>query len=166
MDHDSSHQIEVTVEAEAWFAAVTDPEKLCRRVVAGVLAREAPHDAVEVSVLLADDERVRSLNRAWRGKDSPTNVLAFPAEAGPPPGSGMPWLLGDIVVALETTRREAEAEGKRLEDHLSHLLVHGALHLLGYDHGAEEEARAMEAREVELLRGFGVADPYPAEVAP
>jgi probable rRNA maturation factor len=164
MDNDSSHSIEVTVEAPAWRTAVTDPEALCRRVVAEVLAREVAA-AVEVSVLLADDARLRVLNRDWRGKDSATNVLSFPAESPMPTGSGLPLLLGDVAVALETTRREAEAAGRSLADHLSHLLVHGTLHLLGYDHEEDAAAEAMEAREVELLGGLGVPDPYRVEAA-
>lgn len=163
MDSDSSHTIEVTVDAEDWRSAVTDPEGLCRRVVASVLVREAPErNETEVSVLLTDDERVQELNRSYRGKDRPTNVLSFPA--GPTPDGG-PVLLGDIAVAFETTRREAEIERKPLEDHLCHLLVHGTLHLLGYDHEAEDEAEMMEAREVEHLAALGVADPY-RETAP
>lgn len=164
MDNDSSsHLIEVTVEAPAWRAAVTDPEALCRRVIGRALAQEVATGPVEVSVLLAGDEQVRALNRAWRGKDSPTNVLSFLAEAGPTAGPSQPRLLGDIVVALETTQREARAAGKVLPDHLSHLLVHGTLHLLGYDHEEEADAKAMEARETELLAALGIADPYRAE---
>jgi probable rRNA maturation factor len=166
MDNDSSHLIEVTVEAEAWRAAVTNPEALCRRVIAAVLAQEVAKVEAEVSVLLADDARVRSLNRAWRGKDSPTNVLSFPAESDAPGAVPGPVLLGDVVVALETARHEAEAEGKTLADHLSHLLVHGALHLLGHDHEEDAEAEAMEVLETKLLAGLGVADPYRLEAVP
>ena len=169
MDSDSSHTIEVTVEAEAWRTTVTDPEHLCRRAIAAVLAREAAAGAVEVSVLLADDRRIRELNRVYRGKDGATNVLSFPAGDGAAatlPGPGHPVLLGDIAVALETTVREAAAVGKPVADHLAHLLVHGALHLLGHDHEEDEEAERMEAREVELLAGLGIPDPYRAEVAP
>jgi probable rRNA maturation factor len=171
MDSDSSHTIEVTVEAEAWRTTVTDPEHLCRRAVAAVLAREAATAGaeVEVSVLLADDRRIRELNRAYRDKDGATNVLSFPAGddgvAAAPPGPARPVLLGDIAVALETTAREAVAAGKPVADHLAHLLVHGALHLLGHDHEEDEEALRMEAREVELLAGLGVPDPYRAEAA-
>jgi probable rRNA maturation factor len=166
MDNDSSHTIAVTVEAEAWRTAVTDPEGLSRRVVGLVLTEE--RSPGEVSVLLADDARLHELNRGWRGKDRPTNVLSFPA--GDPVGAtaavpgGPPRLLGDIAVALETARAEALAEGKPLDHHLSHLLVHGTLHLLGYDHeGDEGEAVTMERRETELLAGLGVADPYRPE---
>jgi probable rRNA maturation factor len=165
MDSDSSHTIEVTVEAEAWRTTVTDPEHLCRRAVAAVLAREAAAaGTAEVSVLLADDRRIRELNRAYRGKDSATNVLSFPAgddgAAATVRGPARPILLGDIAVALETTAREAAAAGRPVADHLAHLLVHGALHLLGHDHEDDEQALRMEAREVELLAGLGVPDPY------
>ncbi|HEX6015992.1 MAG TPA: rRNA maturation RNase YbeY [Geminicoccaceae bacterium] len=170
MDSDSSHGIEVTVEAEAWRTTVTDPEHLCRRAVAAVLAREAVTADVEVSVLLANDRRIRELNLAYRGKDSATNVLSFPAGedgvAASAPGTARPVLLGDIAVALETTVREAAAAGKPAADHLVHLLVHGALHLLGHDHEEDEQAERMEAREVELLASLGVADPYRAEAVP
>jgi probable rRNA maturation factor len=165
MDTDSSHTIEVTVEAEAWHTTVTDPAYLCRRAVAAVLAQEAATAGmeVEVSVLLTDDGQVRELNRAYRGKDSATNVLSFPTEDEHAAEPGRPVLLGDIAVALETTCREAVAEGKPVADHLTHLVVHGALHLLGYDHEEDEEAERMEAREVALLAGLGVPDPYRGE---
>lgn len=167
MDSDSSSTIEVAVEAPAWRTAVTDPETLCRRAVAAVLAQQAPAEApakAEVSVLLTDDARICALNRAWRGQDRPTNVLSFPA---PPAGAArpadQPVLLGDVVLALETAEREAAAEGKALADHVTHLLVHGILHLLGFDHEEEAEAARMEQLEVELLARLGIADPYRAE---
>jgi probable rRNA maturation factor len=168
MDSDSSHTIEVTVEANAWQTAVTDPEQLCRRAVSAVLSREAATagSAVEVGVVLADDARVRVLNRDFRGQDKPTNVLSFPAGDDAIPTAGRPRLLGDVVVALETMRREADADATPLRDHLAHLLVHGTLHLLGYDHESDDEAERMEAREIELLAGMGIADPYRAGSAP
>jgi probable rRNA maturation factor len=111
----------------------------------------------EVTVVLADDAAVRVLNRDWRRIDKPTNVLSFPA---PPGSSEMPPLLGDIVIAYETTAREAEAEGKPFPHHLAHLAVHGFLHLLGYDHDSEEAAEAMERLEATILRRLGVPDPH------
>jgi probable rRNA maturation factor len=165
MDSDSSHTIEVAVAAVAWRAAVTDPEQLCRRAVAAVLAREA--DApVEVSVLLTDDPSVARLNRDYRGMDRPTNVLSFPADAPICAGMSAPRLLGDVVVALETTAREAVAAGTPLADHLAHLVVHGTLHLCGFDHEEDGEAQRMEALEVELLAGLGIADPYGVVASP
>jgi probable rRNA maturation factor len=109
---------------------------------------------------------VRTLNRDWRGKDRPTNVLSFAAlddvsPDRPPLTSGEPLLLGDIVLAFETVAAEAAAGGKPFADHLRHLLVHGLLHLLGYDHETdEEEAQRMEALETRILAGFGIPDPY------
>jgi probable rRNA maturation factor len=116
---------------------------------------------VELAVVLANDVEQRGLNRDWRGIDRPTNVLSFPAwEPRAPAPPGAPLLLGDVVLALETVAREAEAQGKPFADHLSHLVVHGVLHLLGYDHQTEIEAGVMETLETSILAGLGVADPY------
>lgn len=113
----------------------------------------------ELSVVLSDDAHVRDLNRDYRGKDKPTNVLSFPAELDMDiPGA--PRMLGDIVLALETVQREALEQSKTAEAHLTHLSVHGLLHLLGYDHIEEEEAQQMEALEVRLLADLGIANPY------
>jgi probable rRNA maturation factor len=168
MDSDSSHTIEVTVESPAWQTAVTDPEHLCRRAVAAVLAQEDTTAAavVEIGIVLADDARMRVLNRDFRGQDRATNVLSFPAGDHASPMAGQPRLLGDVVVALETMRREAAGDGTPLDDYLAHLLVHGTLHLLGYDHESDDEAERMEAREIALLAGLGIADPYHAGPAP
>ncbi|PKU23389.1 rRNA maturation RNase YbeY [Telmatospirillum siberiense] len=153
---------------EHWSEALADVEGLCRRVVLAaldgsgeVLSRGTP-EQVEVSLVLADDAMVQELNRQYRGQDKPTNVLSFAAldgddEIAVPDG---PLMLGDVVLAFETTTREALAEGKPLADHLSHLLVHGILHLLGYDHLEEAEAEEMEGRERVILAGLGIADPY------
>ncbi|HEX7970330.1 MAG TPA: rRNA maturation RNase YbeY, partial [Stellaceae bacterium] len=104
-------------------------------------------------------ELVRALNRQWRGKDVPTNVLSFPAlGATPPPGA--PRLLGDVVLAFETVAAEAAAQDKPLADHLRHLVIHGVLHLLGFDHESDADAQRMEASEIAILAGLGVPDPY------
>ena len=162
MDNDSSsHLIEVTVEAPAWCTAVTEPEALCRRVIARVLAREVATIQVEVSVLLAGDEEVRALNRTWRGKDAPTNVLSFPS--GEIAATGF---LGDVALAAETIRREAHEQEIALQDHVSHLVVHGVFHLLGFDHDDDEAAERMETLERAALASLGIADPYAAGVAP
>jgi probable rRNA maturation factor len=113
---------------------------------------------VEISVLLTDDNGIRGLNRAWRGIDKPTNVLSFPTPPGVP--EAVRRQLGDVALAYETLEREAADEGKALVDHLSHLVVHGVLHLVGYDHAADDDAADMEAREVEALARLGIADPY------
>src|SRR3954465_14168393 len=167
MDSDSSHTTEVTVEAEAWQSAVTDPVGPATRAVAAALRTAAVPlpSPPEVSVLLAGDGRVRELNRDWRGKDRPPKFLPFPA-GGPgmplPPEGPLP--LGDVAVALETVLREAAAEGKTPEAHPAPLVVHGTLHLLGHDHEAEDEAERMEALEVRALEALGITDPYAAPV--
>lgn len=107
----------------------------------------------ELSVVLSDDAQVQNLNRDYRGKDKPTNVLSFPM----PKGSG---LMGDVIFARETLEREAEAQGKRFSDHFAHLLVHGVLHLQGFDHQDDGAAEDMEAREVRALARLRIDNPY------
>jgi probable rRNA maturation factor len=145
-------EIDAVVEADGWPAALgEDPQVLAQRVLDAAAKGERAGGAV--AVLFADDAAVRALNRAWRGKDTPTNVLSFPA----PHGLGA---LGDIALALETVAREAEEQGKSVTAHASHMLAHGFLHLVGYDHEADEDAERMEAREREILAGLGLPDPY------
>ena len=145
--------IEIEVEAEAWTGALPDAEAVVDR------AAQAALGTVEgdIVVLLTDDDAVRELNGRFRDKDKPTNVLSFPA-----PENAFPHL-GDIVLAFGVCATEAEAQGKTLADHLSHLVVHGVLHLLGRDHEDDAEAEEMEAEEREILAQIGVADPYLAE---
>jgi probable rRNA maturation factor len=112
----------------------------------------------EVSVMLTHDRAIRALNRDWRGFDKATNVLSFPAAAAA--GGPKSPLLGDIVIAYETVAREAKAEHKAFLHHLSHLAVHGFLHLIGYDHEMSREAETMEALERRILARLGIADPY------
>jgi probable rRNA maturation factor len=142
-------------------------ERLPRRRALCVAAAEAAFAAAkprltrrtEVSVVLADDALVRRLNRQWRRIDAPTDVLSFPSlDEEPPPKA--PSLLGDVVLAFETVSREAQEQGKALADHMRHLVVHGILHLLGYDHEAPEQALKMEELETRVLARLGVADPY------
>jgi probable rRNA maturation factor len=119
---------------------------------------ERLHEDVEVSLCLADDATLQALNSRWRGIDKPTNVLSFPsAPAGPLAGASP---LGDIALAYETLEREAENLGVPLADHYRHLLAHGFLHLIGYDHEADAEAERMESLETRILARLGAADPY------
>jgi probable rRNA maturation factor len=118
---------------------------------------------LSVTVLLTDDAAIRGLNRTWRRKNAPTNVLSFPAKAAP--GEEAPAFLGDIAIAYETTKREAAAEGKRFADHVTHLVIHGFLHLLGHDHEADAEAETMEALEIAILKRLEVPNPYVARDA-
>ncbi len=113
----------------------------------------------ELSLVFADDAMIQSLNAQWRGKDKPTNVLSFPAFPLKP-GAKLPPLLGDVVLARETVTREALAENKPFDDHVSHLLLHGFLHLLGYDHETEADALVMETIETRILASLAIPDPY------
>lgn len=154
-------QIEITVDNPAWASAVPDAEAVAQRAAteALIVAPAGPDDAkaCELGITLTDDRRVAALNRDWRGQDRPTNVLSFPI--GDPGGPG-PRLLGDVVVALETLLAEAKAAAKTPAAHLSHLVVHGVLHLIGYDHEVSADAEAMEALEREVLARLGIGDPY------
>lgn len=163
MDEDCSQSIEVTVEAAGWNVTVTDPEAFCADIARAALL-ELPDDVrerVELGIILTDDASIRELNARWRGKDKPTNVLSFPGvgddEDWPPAG---PVLLGDIVVAWETVRDEAEAAGIGADAHLAHMIVHGLLHLAGHDHIEDAEADEMEGAERRILGQLGFADPY------
>ena len=115
-------------------------------------------EGAEVSLVFTDDARVRRLNKQYRGKDRPTNVLSFPAARVAPGRLGPP--LGDIVLARETIAAESEDQGLTFADHLTHLIVHGFLHLLGYDHETDGEAAVMERLETAILARLAIADPY------
>lgn len=152
-----SFAIDISAESEGW-EKIPDLEACVRRAAeAAMLDGEAPPS--EISVVLSDDEHIRELNKHHRGMDKPTNVLSFPAARVKTP-AGAPRILGDIVIAYETVAREAAEESKTLQNHLSHLVVHGVLHLLGYDHEDEDEAEMMEARERQILAKLGIPDPY------
>jgi probable rRNA maturation factor len=155
-----SIEIDLAIEAGAW-PPEAELSALTRRAVDGVLAALVDGDAPrsELSVQFTDDAHVRLLNAGWRGKDKPTNVLSFPAFPHGVRGA-FPPLLGDIVLAAETVAAEALAERKPLADHIAHLIVHGILHLIGYDHESDAEAEEMENLERLILAGLGVPDPY------
>ncbi len=152
-------RVSVAVRCAAWAGAL--PRGFAARVVGAVLddRKVGLRRAAEVSVVLADDPFIRRLNRDHRGKNQPTNVLSFPLEDASS-AKGRTMLLGDVVLAYRTIRREAKDEGKRLASHAAHMLVHGTLHLLGFDHERAEAARIMEGHEVRILKRLGVADPY------
>jgi probable rRNA maturation factor len=119
----------------------------------------------ELSLVFTDDAHIKQLNAEWRGKDKATNVLSFPAFPAFAKGK-LPPMLGDIVLAYETVRAESALEQKSFEHHLSHLVVHGFLHLLGYDHETEDEAEEMEALERRILARLAIADPYAVSEEP
>jgi probable rRNA maturation factor len=155
--------IEISCSAKGWAGALSNAEAVARRA-ADTAWKGAGDGAAELSILLSADAEVQMLNRDYRAKDKPTNVLSFPA--GDEGAVGRPRLLGDVVLALETIEREAAAQSKPLADHLSHLTVHGILHLLGHDHETETQATAMEALETEILSSLGINDPYAATEEP
>ena len=148
------------VETEPRWRRACPARKLAREAVAAAaqetgvkLARGA-----EMTIHLVGDEAIRGLNKQWRAKDAPTNVLSFPA--APADRLSTARLIGDVFVALETLEREAAAEDKSLADHFRHLVAHGFLHLIGYDHETEADALVMEAIEVRALARLGVPNPY------
>jgi probable rRNA maturation factor len=152
--------ISVEVEDERWRAALPEVDAMAARAAEAALAAHAEAKGRDVAILLADDEVIRELNARFRCKDVATNVLSFPAAATARPQ------LGDVALAYGVCAREADAQGKGLADHMCHLVVHGVLHLLGYDHHDDGDAEAMEARERDTLAGLGVADPYRLDSEP
>jgi probable rRNA maturation factor len=152
--------VDVEVVDPAWLAA-GDVDILAQDAIAATLVEvgKRVHPDAEISVRLCDDDEIRALNLAWRNKDKATNVLSFPSPAG-----NRGPLLGDIVVAFEYVSEEARDAGRSLRDHLAHMLVHGMLHLLGFDHENESEAEKMEALERRILAKLGIDDPYSGTV--
>lgn len=160
--------VEVVLEDARWQEAGLEPlaERAARAALAGV---DRDPDRYEIALLACSDARIAGLNADFRGKPQPTNVLSWPDDDGPVPDPGAAGervFLGDIAIAYDTCAREAEAGGIAFADHVSHLVVHGVLHLLGYDHEDDAEADAMEALETIVLASMGVANPYSREERP
>ena len=153
---------EVLVVAECWQNQADAEAVIHRAIATAAEIADADVGETELAVMLTDDAGIRTLNNNWRGIDKPTNVLSFPAL--PPTGPGgpddAPRMLGDIAIAYETVRKEADEEQKPFDHHLSHLAVHGYLHLIGYDHENDADAEAMESLETEILAQLGIPDPY------
>ena len=153
---------EVLVTADCWRNVPDAETVILRAIGAAAEIVDADTGGAELAVMLTDDAGIRTLNKNWRGIDKPTNVLSFPAlqPTAPPGDDDPPRMLGDIAIAYETLCGEADTEGKPFDHHLSHLTVHGFLHLIGYDHETDAEAEAMEALETEILAQLGIPDPY------
>lgn len=161
----SEIEIQISVEEGPWpdeGALLSQSERVIG-TAARYLAREKgqpfPKQPPELSLLFTDDASIRAINAEWRGQDKPTNVLSFPAFPLEPGGMPGP-MLGDIILAYETLQREAAEMGKPFDAHLTHLLVHGFLHLFGYDHMETDEAEEMEGLETRILGELGLSDPY------
>lgn len=161
----------VRIDHDAWRSVMPTATQLTKKAVqsgwsAGRKALAMDHPLskalpgpVEISVLLSDNATVQGLNHTHLGKNKPTNVLSFPGELEPAfPGADI--LLGDVILAWETIEKEAERTGKTIPDHMTHLVIHGVLHLLGYDHESEEDANVMENIEVDCMARLGLANPY------
>jgi probable rRNA maturation factor len=153
---------EILVTAECWRTEAGAESVIRRAIAAAAEIAAADVGNAELAVMLTDDAGIRTLNSNWRGIDKPTNVLSFPAlqPTGPGGSDNAPRMLGDIAIAYETTRREADDEHKPFDHHLSHLAVHGFLHLIGYDHENDADANAMESLEAKILAQLGIPDPY------
>ncbi|MBO4520215.1 MAG: rRNA maturation RNase YbeY [Alphaproteobacteria bacterium] len=159
-------KVRLRIDDKRWKDAFPDVEKCVRKAASSAWKRgnagdfKIPVKQAEVSVLLTDDSAVHALNKEYRGMDKPTNVLSFAALDDENEPIVDPMLLGDIVVAFETTKREAIEQECSLADHLFHLIVHGMLHLIGYDHVEERDAVEMEALEIKILAENGLKNPY------
>ena len=157
-------EIGITIRHSAWRTALPDARRVTRKAALAALASTAAPNANELAVVLADDALLRSLNADYRGINKATNVLAFAyADSKPPPFESD--ALGDVVISLERTADEANNSGLSLGEHLSHLVIHGVLHLLGYDHGNARDAKTMEELEIRALAGIGISNPYVPESA-
>ena len=158
-------EIAVRVTGGQWIERLPEVEALCRRAATAALLAADRGAAAEISIVLADDDLVRDLNRRHRGQDAPTNVLSFAQDAASPeiaPEAAVLPLLGDVIVAFETTAAEADAGGLTLAEHLAHLIVHGTLHLLHYGHDRPADAARMIGLESAALAEMGIQDPHGA----
>jgi probable rRNA maturation factor len=155
--------VEISVPCALW-RGLPRSRPLARETIAACVAESGfdPPDRKEIGLRLTSDEEVRGLNARWRGRDEPTNVLSFPT--APAGIAGGPPMLGDIALAYETLAREAGEAGVPLADHYRHLVAHGFLHLIGYDHQTGEQAERMEQLERRILARLGAADPYPGQM--
>ena len=152
--------VSIEVEDQAWLALSGLETHVCAAIEAALAGTGSDNEDYDVAVLFTDDDAIAAINAEWRGQSKPTNVLSFPTPADLPVPHGEARPLGDIVLAHGVIAREAIEQGKTLRDHTVHLIVHGTLHLLGFDHETDDEALEMEALETSILKGLGISDPY------
>lgn len=162
MTTDQDFEIDITLQDERWRADLPDIEAWTQKLLSSILSKQIPQAShVEVSIVLSDDDFVQDLNKTYRHQDKPTNVLSFPQTSEDMLDITQPFIsLGDIIIAYETIKKEAEDQGKTFADHYSHMLVHGGLHLLHYDHQTDAQAQEMESLEIKILDDFGIKNPY------
>lgn len=163
-----SHEINLIVDNKLWQKHACDYDQLVPTIVEFILKKELITDDVELNVRLTDDATIQQLNRQFRHQDKPTNVLSFPCHSEDEliifhGEERLP--LGDIVLAYETIEREAKEQHKTFQNHFIHLLIHGTLHILGFDHITDEEAEEMETREIEILQELNIDNPYEEKMA-
>ena len=159
-------EIGVTIRHAAWRTALPDARRVTRNAALAALASTAETTATELAVVLADDVLLRKLNSTYRGLDKATNVLAFAyANSNPSLAPFESDALGDVVISLERAAEEAKDSDISLSEHLSHLVIHGVLHLLGHDHTNDGDAKTMEELEIRTLAGIGIANPYASHSA-
>jgi probable rRNA maturation factor len=147
--------VDISIDERDW-TTVPNLRKLARRAIGAALA----DDNISLSLLFTSDAKILEINRQWRGKAVATNVLSFPVSAETPVPAGEPRPLGDIVLAFGVVSSEATEQKKPVAHHVTHLIVHGTLHLLGYDHENDGDADVMESREIAILAGLGIENPY------
>ncbi len=159
----SATQIDIRLEDELWQKKFPGDDFLKNLLTIAQIPAKAP-SRYELSIMLTSDENIRRLNLQYRGKDSPTNILSFPQNDFSPAQTRSGPHLGDLVLAFETIEREATTQGKTFGQHLAHLVIHGFLHLLGYNHQDDSRAREMEKLETDILHAAGYPDPYAPEL--
>lgn len=150
-----SHDTDISISDKKWLNLVENTEAVIMAAVSSVRDESGEPQPGELSIALVSDTDIQELNHTYRDKDKPTNVLSFPA-IGPAP------IMGDIIIARETVIREAQEKQISVKDHLQHMVIHGYLHLSGYDHETESDAQIMESLEIRALARLGVANPYEA----
>ena len=155
-------EIDIDIQNSDWKTSIHNVENLTRSTIEKALSMAMdtePH--MEISIVLSDDDFIQNLNKTYRHKDKPTNVLSFPMTEVGEINDETPFVsLGDVIVSFDTIKRESEEQNKILEHHYIHMLVHGCLHLLHYDHEDDEEAEVMESKEIEILKHLGIKNPY------
>jgi len=147
-----SFEVNLTINDTRWADAITHIESIIHHTLITLLEQESCEHGAMVAVVLSNDDEIQTLNRDFRHKDKPTNVLSFP--------DGEEGALGDIILSFDTLKREASEQNKTFQHHIIHMLTHGTLHLLGHDHEEDGEAAIMEAREISFLKTFNISNPY------